>query len=211
MSVVDGNSATAPGHTREMEPEDGILWTRVRAGDREALGLLFERHANAIYNYCFRRIGSWDAAEDLLSIVFLEAWRRRDQELPRDKVLPWLYGIATNVVRNRRRSERRFEALLRRLPLPQPEPGFEDLVAARIDEEHQMQRLLALTRRLPKHEQDVLALCAWAELSYEDAALALGVPVGTVRSRLSRARARLRELDPALGHEGTSKPTALRR
>jgi RNA polymerase sigma-70 factor (ECF subfamily) len=193
-----------------MEPADGILWMRVRAGDRDALGLLFERHANAIYNYCFRRIGRWDAAEDLLSIVFLEAWRRRDQELPHDMVLPWLYGIATNVVRNRRRSERRFEALLRRLPLPQPEPSFEDLVAARIDDENWMQRLLALTRRLPKREQDVLALCAWAELTYEEAALALGVPVGTVRSRLSRARARLRELDPEFGHEGTSKPTALR-
>jgi RNA polymerase sigma factor (sigma-70 family) len=211
MSLLDGNSATALGHTREMELEDWILWRRVRADDGDALGLLFERHANAIYNYCFRRIGNWDAAEDLLSIVFLEAWRRRDQELPRDKVLPWLYGIATNVVRNRRRSERRFEALLRRLPLPRPDPGFEDLVAARIDDESQMQRLLALTRRLPKHEQDVLALCAWDELSYEDAALALGVPVGTVRSRLSRARARLRELDSAFGHEGTTNATALRR
>jgi RNA polymerase sigma factor (sigma-70 family) len=212
MSLLAGNSASALGHRREMEPEDWILWTRVRAGDGDALGLLFERHANAIYNYCFRRIGRWDAAEDLLSIVFLEAWRRRDQELPADKVLPWVYGIATNVLRNRRRSERRFEALLRRLPLPRPDPGFEDLVATRLDDESQMQRLLALTKRLPKHDQDVLALCAWAELSYEDAALALGVPVGTVRSRLSRACARLRELDPAFGHEekGNAR-TALRR
>ena len=90
-----------------MEPDDSILWARSRAGDADAFGLLFERHAKAIYNYCFRRLGDWAAAEDMLSIVFLEAWRRRDKELPPDKVLPWLYGIATNVVRNRRRSERR--------------------------------------------------------------------------------------------------------
>ena len=64
-----------------------------------------------------------------------------------------------------------------------------------------MQDVLALIGRLPRREQEVFALCGWSELSYEDAALALGVPVGTVRSRLSRARARLRELEPAFGHE----------
>lgn len=64
-----------------------------------------------------------------------------------------------------------------------------------------MQRVLSLLSQLPRREQDVFVLCAWSELSYEDAALALGIPVGTVRSRLSRARARLRELAPGFGHE----------
>ena len=64
-----------------------------------------------------------------------------------------------------------------------------------------MQRVLLLIAQLPRREQDVFVLCAWSELSYEDAALALGIPVGTVRSRLSRARARLRELAPGFGHE----------
>src|SRR4051794_41942673 len=90
-----------------MDPSDADLWTRSRAGDRDAFGALFERHAKAVYNFCFRRMGSWTTAEDMLSVVFIEAWRRRDQDLPPDKVLPWLYGIATNVVRNQRRSERR--------------------------------------------------------------------------------------------------------
>jgi RNA polymerase sigma-70 factor (ECF subfamily) len=183
-----------------MELEDGILWTRVRAGDSDALGLLFERYANPIYNYCFRRIGSWDAAEDLLSIVFLEAWRRRDQELPADKVLPWLYGIATNVVRNRRRSERRFRAALARVPVPRPEAGFESDADERMDDERRMRVALDLLGRLPQREQEVFVLCAWSSLSYEDAALALGLPLGTVRSRLSRAQDRLRELDPTSGH-----------
>jgi RNA polymerase sigma factor (sigma-70 family) len=184
-----------------MEPEDSSLWSRARSGDSDAFGLLFERHAKAIYNFCFRRTGSWDAAEDLLSIVFLEAWRRRDQELPPGKVLPWLYGIATNVVRNRRRSERRFRAALSRVPAPRPEAGFESDAEEQLDDERRAKDALALLGRLPQREQDVFVLCAWSELSYEDAALALGLPVGTVRSRLSRARGRLRELDPASGHE----------
>ncbi|MGH3144162.1 MAG: RNA polymerase sigma factor, partial [Gaiellales bacterium] len=87
-----------------MDLDDSVLWSRARAGDSDAFGLLFQRHAGAIYNYCFRRVGNWDAAEDLVSIVFLEAWRRRSKPLPIGKELPWLYGIATNVVRNRRRA-----------------------------------------------------------------------------------------------------------
>jgi RNA polymerase sigma-70 factor (ECF subfamily) len=190
-----------------MEPSDSLLWSRSRAGDADAFAQLFERHAKAIYNFCFRRVGDWSVAEDLLSIVFLEAWRRRDRELPPDKVLPWLYGIATNVVRNRRRSERRFAAALRRVPKPDSEPGFAELADTRLDDVREMERALALIERLPRHEQDVFALCAWSDLSYEEAAIALDIPIGTVRSRLSRARARLRELDPPVGHgEGGTAP-----
>jgi len=184
-----------------MEPDDSSLWARSRGGDEDAFGLLFERHARAIYNFCFRRTGDWAAAEDLLSIVFLEAWRRRDTELPPEKVLPWLYGIATNVVRNRRRSERRYASALARVPRPRVEPGFAERADSRLDDEAQMRRVLASISGLPRHEQDVFVLCAWFELSYDDAALALGIPVGTVRSRLSRARARLREPAPGSGHE----------
>ena len=163
--------------------------------------MLFERHGQTIYNYCFRRVGSWAVAEDLVSIVFLEAWRRVDKQLPSGKELPWLFGIATNVVRNRRRSERRYAAALRRVPQPSSEPSFADDSDERIDDEELIGRALALLGRLPRREQEVFALCAWSGLSYEDAAVALRIPVGTVRSRLSRARARLQELDPGIGHE----------
>lgn len=184
-----------------VDPSDADLWARSRAGDADAFGCLFERHAQAIYNYCFRRVGAWTAAEDALSLVFLEAWRRRDAEVEPDKVLAWLYGIATNVVRNQRRSQRRFAAALRRLRVPFAEPDFAEQAEQRVDDERQMQQVLAALPQLPRHEQDVLALCVWMGLSYEDAAAALGVPVGTIRSRLSRARARLGELDLAYGHE----------
>ena len=184
-----------------MDVDDGLLWSRSRAGDAAAFAVLFERYAKPIYNYCFRRLGNWAAAEDMVSLVFLEAWRRRDKQLEATKVLPWLYGIATNLLRNQRRAERRFAAALRRVPQPRPERDFSVQADARLDEEQQMQRVLALLAQLPRREQDVLVLCAWSELSYEDAALALAIPVGTVRSRLSRARVRLRELAPGFGHE----------
>jgi RNA polymerase sigma-70 factor (ECF subfamily) len=171
------------------------LWARSRAGDTQAFGILFQRHAKIIYNYCFRRVGDWGQAEDLLSIVFLEAWRHRDRDLDGNQVVPWLYGIATNVIRNQRRSERRFAAALRRIPAPSPEADFADIADARADDERQIRRALSLIRRLPQHEQDVFVLCAWMGLSYEHAAIALSVPSGTVRSRLSRARQRLSELE----------------
>lgn len=117
------------------------------------------------------------------------------------KFLPWLYGIATNVVRNRQRSERRFAAALRRVPEHQLEPNFTERSDERLDDEQRMLGALDLLAQLPAREQEVFALCAWMELTYEDAALALGVPGGTIRSRLSRARKRIRELVAASGHE----------
>jgi len=202
-----GNPTRLVGHERAVELDDSVLWSRARSGDADAFGVLFERHARTIYNYCFRRVGSWAVAEDLVSIVFLEAWRRVDKKLPCGKELPWLFGIATNVVRNRRRAERRYAAALRRVPQPRPDPSFADDSDQRVDDEDLVGRVIALVARLPRREQDVFALCALSELSYEDAAVALGIPVGTVRSRLSRARARLRELDSDSGHEGERMQT----
>src|SRR5262245_22129245 len=202
-NVQVGNPTLDIGHERAVDPDDFELWSRARTGDADAFGTLFERHVQTIYNYCFRRVGNWAAAEDLVSIVFLEAWRRVEKPLPKGKELPWLFGIATNVVRSRRRAERRHAAALRRVPRPGEEPSFADDAARRVDDEELMGRALELLVRLPRHEQDVFALCAWSELSYEDAAVALHIPVGTVRSRLSRARARLRELDPGFGHDET--------
>lgn len=195
------NSTSAFGHSKEMKRSDADLWACSRAGDADAFGLLFERYAKLIFNYCLRRIGNWATAQDMLSVVFLEAWRRRDKELPADKVLPWLYGIATNVLRNQRRSERRFATALSRLPSVEVEPDFAERAAERLDSEQQAREVLSLLRKLTKREQDVLFLCVGMELSYQDAAFALGVPIGTVRSRLSSARARFLELSSNFGHE----------
>jgi RNA polymerase sigma factor (sigma-70 family) len=185
---------------------DAELWRRAVQGEPDAFGALFERHARSVYNYLFRRTADWSAAEDLTSIVFLEAWRRRrDVHLERELALPWLLGVATNVLRNRRRSQWRHRAALERLPRERGE-DFADDADARLDDERRMRVVLRSVARLPKREQDVIALRVWADLSYEEAALALGVPIGTVRSRLSRARGRLRELAGPDGHERDCEP-----
>ena len=193
-----------------MATSDRELWAAaVHDGDAEAFGVLFERHARAVYNHLFRRCTDWSTAEDLTSVVFLEAWRMRHRvELERESALPWLLGVATNVVLNHRRGLRRYRAALSRVPVAEvgapASAGVEDFsgdVAERVAAESQMRLILALVDRLPERERQVLELCAWDQLSYEDAAAALGVPVGTVRSRLSRARSRLRELEGRSGHE----------
>jgi RNA polymerase sigma factor (sigma-70 family) len=177
------------------------LWGRAVDGEPDAFGVLFERHARAVYNFLFRRTADWALAEDLTSVVFLEAWRRReDVRLDGGVALPWLLGVATNVLRNRRRSQWRHRAALQRVPRERDD-GFAEDANERLDDERRMRFVLRSVAKLPRHEQEVLALCGWAELSYEEAAVALDVPVGTVRSRLSRARARMRELTPETGHE----------
>jgi RNA polymerase sigma-70 factor (ECF subfamily) len=185
---------------------DTALWLRARAGDGAAFGVLFERHAGRIYNYCFRRTADWALAEDLTSATFLLAWRSlRRESLQAESALPLLYGIATNVLRNRRRSLKRGREAFSRLPLPRvEEPDFAEEAATRVDDQAAMRELLVLFARLPRREQDVLSLCEWSGLSYEDTAAALSIPIGTVRSRLARGRRRLRELAAASGPEDSS-------
>src|SRR5262249_32477641 len=116
--------------------------------------------------------------------------------------LPLLFGIATNVLRNQRRSLKRGREAFARLPLAAAEePDFAEDAAMRLDDQAAMRTLLGLFSRLPRREQDVIALCDWSALPYEDAAVALGIPIGTVRSRLARGRRRLRELANAGGPE----------
>ncbi len=177
-------------------PSDGALWDRAVNGNPESFGELFERHARSVYNHCFRRTASWADAEELTSAVFVEAWRRRHDVRPiGESARPWLLGVANNLLRNHRRSLRRHRAALARLPGPPPEPDPADDVTGRLADERQMRRVLALVALLPDRDQEVLALCAWSELTYQEAATVLDVPVGTVRSRLARARARLAELE----------------
>jgi RNA polymerase sigma factor (sigma-70 family) len=178
----------------ESEPQDARLWARACAGDHSAFGDLFVRHANRIHNYCFRRTGSWTLAEDATSQTFMEAWRKRSSITVTDSLLPWLFVAANNVCRNTARARRRTASLLAKAPLTQDVGDHADEVAARIDSERQMQRVLSALRSLKRADQDVVAMCDWEGLTYDEAAAALGVPIGTVRSRLSRARTRLKVL-----------------
>jgi RNA polymerase sigma factor (sigma-70 family) len=190
---------TTSGHYRDVTTistlTDRELWRSACNGQPQDFGLIFDRHGATVYNHLARRTDSWSTAEDITSVVFLEAWRRRaDIELVHDSALPWLLGVANKVVQQRRRSVRRHRDALNRLPPGVVEPDPADQVVARLDGELKAKQVLAAFRRLPTRDQDVIALCVWQGLDYAAAAIALGVPIGTVRSRLSRARTRLADL-----------------
>jgi len=176
----------------------------VRAGDPDAFGVLFDGDARALYNLAFRLTGSWQDAEEVVALTFLEAWRLRGRVEPDGGPLrPWLLGIAVNVTRNLARAARRHRAAMDRLPPAPVVPDFADDVAARIDDTARLAVVRAAFGRLRPGEQEVIALCVWSGLDYAAAAQALGIPVGTVRSRLSRARRKLRALagEPEPGGE----------
>ena len=155
---------------------------RVRAGDHDEFGLLFEEHARAVYNHAFRLTGNWSAAEEVVSLTFLEAWRLRSTVRPEGgSLLPWLLGIALNVARNVSRAARRQQAAMNRLPKAQDVPDFADDLAGRLDDAERLEKIHAALNGLRRTERDVLALCVWSGQNYAEAAEALGVPVGTVR------------------------------
>jgi RNA polymerase sigma-70 factor (ECF subfamily) len=204
--------ASDPYITEVVDLSDRVLWQQAREGDGAAFGVLFERYAGRIYNYCFRRTGDWALAEDLTSTTFLLAWRSKGHApLQAESAVPLLYGIATNVLRNDRRSVKRRRAAFARLPVERTEePDFGDDAAERLDDQAAMRELLRQFTRLAQRDQDVIALCDWSGLSYEDAAVALDIPIGTVRSRLARGRRRLRELTTANGPEVDADVVPLR-
>lgn len=167
-------------------------WTAAQAGSDVAFAAIFDRHFTAVYQHCFRLTASWSGAEDAASATFLTAWRKCDQvRIVGGTALPWLLVIATNEVRNQQRSLRRWLSAGRRIPEQTSTADHSDDVSQRVDDVRRMQVLLATIRRFPQAEREVLALCGWSGLSYAEAAATLGVAEGTVRSRLSRARARL--------------------
>ncbi|MFI2298025.1 RNA polymerase sigma factor [Actinacidiphila glaucinigra] len=176
--------------------------TRVRDGDPAAFAELFDAYARTVYNHAFRLTADWSVAEDVMSATFLEAWRLRDRVDPEGGSLrPWLLGVATNIARNHRRGNRRYRAAVAAGALAGTAalevPDHADLVAGRVDDRRRLAAVLTALTRLRRPEREVLTLCLWEGLEYAEAAEALGVPVGTVRSRLSRARKRLRKLADA--------------
>jgi RNA polymerase sigma-70 factor (ECF subfamily) len=173
------------------------LRARLRAGDPDAFGVLFDQHAHPVYNLGFRLTADWSAAEEVVSLTFLEAWRLRGKiDHGSEPLRPWLLGIAVNVARNLARASRRHQAALSRLPPPSPVPDFAEGLAGRLDDQARLREAGKALGALRRGEREVIALCVWSELDYATAARALGVPVGTVRSRLSRARRKLQQLVP---------------
>lgn len=164
-------------------------------GDRAAFTEIFDRHARVVYAYAARTTGDWAAAEDVMSLTFLEAWRLREQLHGEVRnVRPWLLGIATNVLRNTARAGRRHREAMSRLPVAETLPDFSDALVGRLSDQRRLEAAARALRCLKASEREVFALVVWSGLGYAAAAEALGIPAGTVRSRLSRAREKLRHL-----------------
>lgn len=161
----------------------------------QAFAELFDRHAATIGGYAARRVGQ-DAGEDVLSETFLVAFsRRRAFDAEWETALPWLYGIASRLIRKHRAREAQ---LLRaaghaKTREDHVSDGGLDTAGERLDAQSGARILAPRIARLAARDRDTLLLYAWGDLSYEEVAQALGVPVGTVRSRMNRAR---RLLDP---------------
>src|ERR1700712_3874497 len=149
----------------------------------ERFAAAYEQHLPAILRYLRRRLGA-DAAEDAASEVFIRALKQRDSVQAKAMLpLPWLYAIAGNVISEQRRAERRRLKIIERITAgPASDFATYPQPAAELSPE-----LAKALRKLSDTYRDALLLVAWGELSYDEAAGALGVPVGTVRSRVSRA------------------------
>jgi RNA polymerase sigma factor (sigma-70 family) len=174
-------------------PSDAELITRSMTEPR-CFAPLFERHAVAVHRYLAAKTSSADV-EDLVSETFLTAFSCRGRfDVSHRGALPWLFGIANNVLRHHWRSESRRQSRLRRVvPLKDTADPTDQLVEHLDTKAHESGFAEAFAS-LSEHQRETLILIGDLGLSYEDAALTLGVPIGTIRSRLNRGRARLREL-----------------
>jgi RNA polymerase sigma-70 factor (ECF subfamily) len=183
--------------------DDATLIARSRT-EPEAFAAIFGRHATEIHRYAARRLGP-AFAEDVVGETFLVAFRRRDRyDLSYRDARPWLFGIATNMIGRHRRAEVRFYRALARTGVDPVIESPADDVVARVAAVGQRRTIAAALAALSPEDRDTVLLVDWAELSYDQAASALRVPVGTVRSRLNRARRKVRE---ALGGINPILPT----
>lgn len=181
MEPIDAGRTIQSVSHESTESED---WAIALSGDGEAFGRIFDRHVDRVRRHSARLVSRAADADDVVAVTFLEAWRSRTRvRLVDGSVLPWLLVTSTNVARNLERSSRRYRELLARLPPSDPigaGPDHDDL------------DVMAALSELAIHEQRVLVLCVLEGYTEREAAAALGVPAGTVKSRLSRAKTRLR-------------------
>jgi RNA polymerase sigma factor (sigma-70 family) len=169
----------------------------VIAGSRrepERFAALFDRHAPQIHRYLARRVGR-QAADDLLAETFLAAFAKRERyDLAYADARPWLYGIATNLIGQHRRDEARQYRVGRAAPAESAVPGHAERVATDVTAQAMRGPLDTALAALSAGDRDVLLLVACEQLTYQEVSRALAIPVGTVRSRLHRARTQLRQV-----------------
>jgi RNA polymerase sigma factor (sigma-70 family) len=188
---VNGTGACDPLEASSAADDDGAIIGRSR-NEPEQFAVLFRRHAVAISRYATRRLGP-QLAEDIVAETFLTAFRERSRYDPaRTDAMPWLHGIAANLIRRHHRNEVRWLRALARTGCDPIAQSPADLAEDRLTADTVGRAVAAALAALSARHREVVLLVAWAELTYDQAAEALGVPAGTVRSRMNRARQQLR-------------------
>jgi RNA polymerase sigma-70 factor (ECF subfamily) len=191
-----------PADTPGAETDADLIELSLREPAR--FGAIFDRHAAEILRYAHARLGP-SLAEEVMAETFLAAFRRRDKyDCSRSDARPWLYGIATRQISKHRRSDGRHQRALARLHAEAATEDFTGRSDDRVTAQGLRPRIAAVLAGMSQRDRDLLLLIAWAGLSYDETARALGIPIGTVRSRLNHIRTRTRE---ALGGTNPARAT----
>lgn len=174
-------------------PSDRDLWEALRTGQEAAFTELFLRHNKAVYNFAFRTVASWSQAEEITQTTFTNLWRRacdgRIDPLQRDSALPLLLWMTRNEALTSVRSRQRRLRLVQKIT---DQPGApSDNVSEWRAQEAGMARVNEVLSRLPEPQRAVVELVVFGELDLAECGEALNIPLGTVKSRLSRARKKL--------------------
>jgi RNA polymerase sigma factor (sigma-70 family) len=202
-TIAPASAVAELAELRAAPESDAAVIERSRR-DPERFAEVFDRHYAEIHGYVSRRLGA-SLADDVASETFLTAFARRCRyDVAYADARPWLFGIASNLVFRHHRAELRRYRALARTGEAQTADGDAERVAGRLDAERLRGRLAAALLEIAPGERDVLLLVAWAQLSCEEAARALGIKAGTARSRLHRARRTTREV---LGELDTREET----
>ncbi|MDY0912576.1 RNA polymerase sigma factor [Rathayibacter festucae] len=183
--------------TTSSPPRDAAAtsWASALDGDPDGFGRLYDTFRHRVFWHALRHTGGLHDAEDIAALVFLEAWRKRAAiRLVDGSPLPWLLATTNNVARNVDRSRRRHRIAMSRLPLHEEQNDFADDSDRRLDDAPRRDALRRAFAGLSARDQDVLSLCVVAEMPVAEAARVLGVPSGTVKSRLSRSKVKLAAL-----------------
>jgi RNA polymerase sigma factor (sigma-70 family) len=177
---------TEPLTARDADTDAALIERSWREPD--VFAAVFDRYYVELHGYAARRLGA-SRADDVASETFLIAFdRRRRYDVARPDARPWLYGIASNLIARHHRAEMRQYRAFARADHGAAVDGHGDRVAGRLDAQAQRGRLAAALLEIADRDREVLLLVAWAQLTCEEAAQALGIAAGTARSRLHRAR-----------------------
>lgn len=176
----------------DVDRDEAEVWSLARRGDAQAFAAVFDLHRDRVFRHALRLLGSWPDAEDVSASAFLELFRRRDDvRLVNGSVLPWLLVTTANLARNSARARRRYREFLARLPHSDEPAWAEGVLSIDLDP-----GLLRALRQLPEGDVALLALVALEDFTIADAAAALGLKAATARTRLHRARQRIRKTLP---------------